>query len=123
MVTEQQKAQIAAQDQLSEDDLMKLLGEQHGPKLIGAAEANDHEKIAQGRSFWARKRSEIQGKICGAEFRKTLANASVGRVALIVAVADALTGLYTGVSLVTISVLVVKEGLDDFCGPVKAAQE
>ena len=102
---------------LEEHDLLIHLGKSFDQDRLGGKGFTPHEYVNNARSWYFKNRAELVKKICSNEDIKKLHKNSRGihRAILAAAIADALTGYLTGVTLTTIAVLLANEGLESLC--------
>jgi hypothetical protein len=108
-------SEIAHLQRLSDDDLMLILSDAALPRVIGAAEPTADEKIRRGKSFFADQRPELRDKLCKSSFASQFQGDSYDRIELYAAVIDSISGMFTGVAVAVVAVLIVREGLKSLC--------
>lgn len=99
---------------LSEEELFKALGAEN-PEAFYAAPPSDEQLKRDGRGLFNKLYERAKKVICNETFRASL-KLEEDEEKLTVAVYEILSTVLTGFPLVTISVLIVKMGLDGFCG-------
>lgn len=108
---------------LSEEDLFLEIDRELSPAGFFVDARSIKNRVANGRRWFQEQRTALAGRICSSSARLALKTAaeSPGKGALLVAVADMIAGTVTGISPFTVAALLVKLGLDRFCGEAPAA--
>lgn len=101
--------EIESQLSMDADLLLRMLGASHA---IGATPGTSRD----GKAILDNARRTLRERICADETVFNAHKAAVNsRVLLVAAVLDCIAGVITGVSPITVSVLLVKEGLETLC--------
>lgn len=101
--------EIESQLSLDTDLLLRMLGASHA---IGATPGTSRD----GRVILDNARRTLRARICSDKrVRSTHEAAGNTKVQLVAAILDCIGGTVTGVSPITVSVLLVKEGLEALC--------
>lgn len=109
---------------MDDDDIFASLGsELTGRQLLPSSKG---EFIRIGRLWFERQARELTDVVCSHEKLTALRRRPENQIStaeLVAGVADVISGLVVGASPFTVSVLLVRFGLDKLCGPLPAAEE
>lgn len=102
---------IAALMDAPDDRLLSNIGQARGRGAIGK------DAIEQGREIYANLRNAVRGAICKSERVRAAHTASKTSISpvLFAAVADVIAGYLTGVSAASFCVLLLREGIGEYC--------
>ena len=104
------RLEIESQLSLDTDVLLIMLGSSHA---LGASP----ETPRDGKAILKNAKKALRSQICSSEnVRRAYASTENSKVLLVSAVIDCIAGAVTGVSPITVAVLLVKEGIDELCG-------
>lgn len=104
------KAEIESQLTLDTDLLLQILG---SSLSIGASPGTSTD----GRAILANVKRTHRERICAdVKVQAARKYSTHSKVLLVAAVVDCIAGAVTGVSPITVAVLIVREGLDSLCG-------
>lgn len=97
---------------VNEDDLFLAVGSQlaEGEKFMKPPSVS--ELILKGKVWFDLHVDRFQSAVCQEKVRKLLQG---DEAVLITAIADLIAGIFTGVSPVTVSLLICKKGVSSFC--------
>lgn len=105
--------------ELSESDLLYLLGGEVVPKQHGMMALDGIDELVNAAKQWLKEsRPEIQGSVCGHPVVQAIRadkNLKSQRVLLLLAIADVFAGKAWSVSPFVVAALIIKQGLDELC--------
>lgn len=94
-----------------EDRLLSQIGQARGRGAIGK------DAVEQGREIYANLRTAVKGAICRSDRVRAAhiqTKTSISPV-LLAAVADVITGYLSGISAASFCVLLLREGIGEYC--------
>jgi hypothetical protein len=112
-------ADIEALINAPEDRLLAQLGQARGRGAVGK------DAIEQGREIYGNLRNAVKGAICKSDRVRAAhvgAKASVSPI-LLAAVADVIAGYLTGISAASFVVLLLREGIGEYCAEEWSTKE
>lgn len=115
-----QENEIEALFAKSDDQLYIEIFEELPIGTLGATEPPDHEKVRETKSWIDRKRGEICAAVrSDPTVSEHISGKKKDRVTLVAAIADVLATLFSFVPIFCLAVLIVRQGINEFC---KSAQ-
>ena len=104
-------------DYLDEERLLEMIGMELYRKERSALPIDTNELIARARNWIDQNWEAFREAICKTEsIQELVANNSTKQ--LVLAIADLISGLITGVSPITVAILLTKTGIEEMCGEI-----
>lgn len=104
----------------TEDDLYANIGRSQVRRGgLAVAPRSDEELVDDGKEWFAQQRTAIAERICGSHTVRVYLESDrvMNRIIIVASIADLISSIATGISGLSVAVLIIKEGLETLCSP------
>lgn len=113
-IREWNKEEIGALLSLEEEDLFEMLGRHVDAEKRHMVPLSRKKAIEYGHWWFESRIDRMRDLVCGSTKIQQLANFKEGQV-LLLAIADLVAGVCTGVSPATVATLLLRKGIKELC--------